>query len=61
MRNETDEYSYPLHISGSATTLSIGDEGNEAVRLLRECVKEVTGKDVEDPPKRRIGFLPWEA
>ena len=56
---EADEYSYTLHMSGSASTLPIEDE-NEAVRLLHECVKEVTGKDVEKPPPRRIGFLSWE-
>ena len=54
---EADEYSYSLHMSGTATTLD-PEEGNETVRLLRQCVKDVTGKDVEDPPKQRIGFLP---
>lgn len=51
-----DEYSYSLSGLGQATTLG-PDEQNEAVRLLRECVKEVTGIDVEDKPKPRIGFL----
>ena len=53
---ETDEYSYALHMQGSASTLPV-DKQNEAVRLLRECVKEVTGKDVAEPEKPRIGFL----
>jgi hypothetical protein len=49
--------SYPLHSTGTASTLPAEDE-NEAVRLLREVVKEVTGRDVEQPAKPRIGFLP---
>lgn len=57
-----DEY-YPepslLGMSGSAHAVSGDrDEECEAVRLLRECVKEVTGKDVEPPPARKMGFLP---
>ena len=51
------EYSYPLHTTGSVSTLPQEDE-NEAIRLLHAAVKEVTGKDVEPPPKMRIGFLP---
>jgi hypothetical protein len=49
--------SYPLHSTGTASTLPAEDE-NEAVRLLREVVKEVTGRDVDEPSKPRIGFLP---
>ena len=52
-----DEWSYALHMQGYASTLGV-DEPNEAVRLLRQCVKDVTGLDVVDPPKPRIGFLP---
>ena len=52
-----DEYSYPLHTTGSASTLpteAARDFGAE----LRAVVKEVTGKDVPEPEKTRIGFLP---
>lgn len=51
-----DEYSYPLHMSGTATTLPAEDE-NAAVLALRECVKEVTGKDVVAPARNPIGFV----
>jgi hypothetical protein len=52
-----DEYSYPLHMTGQASALPPEQE-NEAVRQLHAAVKEVTGKDVEQPQKPRIGFLP---
>lgn len=56
--DDVDEsQSYPMHGTGSASTLPAEAE-NEAVRLLRETVKEVTGRDVEAPSKARIGFLP---
>lgn len=51
-----DEYSYPLHMMGYASTISEPEPENEAIRLLHEAVKEVTGKAVEAPPKPRIGF-----
>ena len=52
-----DEYSYPLHTSGSISTLPVAPE-NEAVQRLHEIVKEVTGRDVEASVKPRMGFLP---
>jgi hypothetical protein len=54
-----DDYaeSYPVHSTGTASTLPAEQE-DEVVRLLREVVKEVTGRDVEQPAKPRIGFLP---
>lgn len=57
--HDYDDYtdSYPLHSTGSATTLPAEAE-NEAVLLLHEAVKEVTGRDVDAPVKPRIGFLP---
>jgi hypothetical protein len=56
--DDVDEsHSYPLHSTGSATTLPAEAE-NEAVLLLHEAVKEVTGRDVDAPVKPRIGFLP---
>ena len=54
-----DDWSYSLHMTGSAHSVS-GDRDDkcEAVRRLREVVAEVTGKPVEPQPKQRIGFLP---
>ena len=52
-----DEWTSPLHMTGRVTLLPLEPE-NEAVRLLHEAVKEVTGKEVEVKPKPRIGFLP---
>ena len=52
----SDEYSYPLHSQGSVSTLPGTDE-DEVVKQLHQVVKEITGKDVEQLPKRRIGFL----
>jgi hypothetical protein len=49
--------SYAMHFTGTVSTLPAEDE-NEAVRLLRKVVKEVTGRDVDEPSKPRIGFLP---
>jgi hypothetical protein len=54
---EGDTDSYSLHMSGQASTLP-AEEENETVRMLREVVKEITGRDVEQPMKPRIGFLP---
>lgn len=48
-----------LGMSGSAHAVSSETEAQEeAIRLLHEAVKEVTGKPVEPAPKARIGFLP---
>jgi hypothetical protein len=53
-----DEYSYPLHASGAASTLPV-DEARDVGAELRAVYKEVTGKDAPEPPaKPRIGFLP---
>lgn len=52
-----DEYSYPLHTSGSVSTLPVEDE-DEAITQLHQAVFEVTGKRVEPPAKPRMGFLP---
>lgn len=51
------EYSYPLHVTGMASTLPAKPE-DEVIRQLHQAVKDVTGKDVEKPVKQRIGFLP---
>lgn len=52
-----DEYSYPLHMQGAASTLS--DEGeDEVIKWLHRAVKDVTGVEVKKPEKPRIGFLP---
>lgn len=48
-----------LGVSGSAHAVSSDtDQQEEAIRLLHEAVKEVTGKPVEPAAKPRIGFLP---
>jgi hypothetical protein len=47
-----DYWSYPLHMSGHATTLY--DYEIDRVKLLHQVVKEVTGVEVK---KKRIGFL----
>jgi len=48
-----------LGVSGSAYAVSSETDAQiEAIRLLHEAVKEVTGKAVEAPTKPRIGFLP---
>ena len=48
-----------LGVSGSAHAVSSeAEQQDEAIRLLHEAVKEVTGKPVEPAPKARIGFLP---
>ena len=52
-----DEYSYPLHSSGSCSTLPGTDE-NEVIKQLHEVIKEVTGKEVVPKAKPRMGFLP---
>lgn len=52
-----DQYSYPLHTSGHVSCLPTEQE-NESIRLLHEAVKEVTGRDVDQPQKLRMGFLP---
>lgn len=52
-----DEYAYPLHMTGQATTLPVEPE-DEVIKRLHEIVKEVTGIDIQRPEKPRIGFLP---
>lgn len=52
-----DEWTYPLHMSGQATTLH-QDEPEDIVERLRAVVEEVTGKPIERPAKPRMGFLP---
>jgi hypothetical protein len=55
-----EEYSYSLHMLGTATTLyrdDPEDAGDRAVRDLRAVVEEVTGKPVDKPARPRMGFL----
>jgi len=56
---EFDEYyAGSMTNSGAAHAVSSDpDQTNEAIRLLHEAIKDVTGKDIEQPPKRRMGFL----
>lgn len=53
-----DEYSYPLHSSGSISTIPGVEDVDDVVRQLREVVREITGIAVEDAPRQRMGFLP---
>ena len=54
-----DEWSYSLHMTGAAHSVSSQeDEECEAVLQLRQVVEEITGKPVIPPCKQRIGFLP---
>lgn len=49
-------YEAPQGGMGMATTLPVEHERDHAAEL-RAVVEEVTGKSVEAPPARRIGFL----
>jgi hypothetical protein len=50
------EYSYPLHMSGSAGVLPY-EPPRDVVAELRAVVKEVTGYEAPVLPKPRLGFL----
>ena len=52
-----DEYSYPVHTSGHASTLP-AEPGDETIARLHQAVFDVTGQRPEQPAKPRIGFLP---
>ena len=52
-----DEYSYPLHITCSVSTLPPEPE-NQTIVDLHQVVFEVTGRRVEASVKPRMGFLP---
>ena len=56
-----DEYSYAMHMTGTATTLHDDEpesEGDARVRALLEVVAEVTGSPVQAPAaKPRMGFF----
>ncbi len=53
-----DEWDYPIHMMGYASTLPPEHPADDVVARIREVVKEITGVTVEDPPKPRMGFLP---
>ena len=55
-----DEYSYPLHMLGTATPLH-EEPKDDTISRLHAVVLEITGKPVETPPPRRIGFLSWSS
>jgi hypothetical protein len=57
---EIDEYwAGDIGPLGSAHFVSSEtDPATEAVQLLHDAVKEVTGVAIEPAPKPRIGFLP---
>lgn len=48
--------SYPMHSTGTASTL--GPESADPAQQVREIAREVTGLDIPEPVKPRIGFLP---
>lgn len=52
------EYGENHHGQSGAAHYVSGDtpDENEAVRQLRAVVEEITGRPVEVPPVRRIGF-----
>lgn len=52
------EYGENHHGQSGAAHFVSGEceEENEAVRQLRAVVEEITGRPVEVPPARRIGF-----
>lgn len=52
-----DEYSYPLHLTGFASTLP-AEEEDDTISRLHDVVREITGRPVETPAKPRMGFLP---
>lgn len=52
-----DEYSYPLHMQGTASALP-PEPPDEVIAKLHAIVKEVTGRAAEVPEKPRMGFLP---
>jgi len=52
-----DEYSYPLHQSGYASTLPVDKDENNVIDRLHDVVREITGMPVEKPTPRRIGFI----
>jgi len=51
-----DEYSFPLYMQGHASTLPAVQD-DDVIQRLHQAVKDVTGKDVVQPAKQRIGFL----
>lgn len=56
IRADEESYSYPLHLSGSVSTLPAEEDPDEIIKRLHAVVREVTGKDVEQTEKPRMGF-----
>lgn len=52
-----DEYSYPLHMAGTASPTQ-PEPHDDLIDRLHAVVEEVTGRKVEKPEKPRMGFLP---
>lgn len=55
--NEDDEYSYPMHMQASCSTLPVEEE-SDVIAQLHAVVAEITGKPVPNTEKPRMGFLP---
>lgn len=49
-------YESPAFFSGFVSTLPTDSE-RDPVQELRKVVEEVTGKPLESPPPKRIGFI----
>ena len=50
-----DDYSYPLHMSGSVST-NYDIDDDSIVAALHQVVFEITGKEVIKPKKQPMGF-----
>jgi hypothetical protein len=51
------EYSYALHMGGQASPTGAPEDPEFVIEALYKVVEEVTGKPVERPKKRGIGFI----
>lgn len=56
----TESWTYPLHLTGAACPLvpNMQEPGRDYGAELRAVLREVSGLDVPEPVKPRIGFLP---
>lgn len=55
--DDFDEWSYPLHMMGYASTLPAEEDAHDPVVDLHNVVEEITGRAVAKPEPRRIGFI----
>lgn len=57
MWDDDTAHSPSLYLTGYCSPI-VAEQPEDIVARLHAVIKEVTGKDVEVPPKARIGFLP---